>query len=123
MNNSLRRTLALVGVGVVLPFLAAPADAAAPRPLSVEAVAAMTPERQATVLEPLRLAADAVAQVGQGTRADIYTQVEMAADYRSVNVYLTDVRQGRAFIAAVRRVNPKVDTRLINVVQSRKSRQ
>ncbi|WP_329015898.1 S1 family peptidase [Micromonospora rifamycinica] len=123
MKNSLRRIIALVGVSVVLPFMAVPARAESSGPLTVDAVAAMTPERQAKVLEPLRLAADAAAQVGQGARADIYTQVEMAADYRSVNVYLTDVRQKRAFIAAVRRVNPKVDTRLINVVQSRKSRQ
>ena len=123
MKNSLRRTLAVAGVCVVLPFMAVPAQAASTGPLSVSAVAAMTPEQQAKVLEPLRLAADAAAQVGQGTRADIYTQVEMASDYRSVNVYLTDVRQRRAFIAAVRRVNPKVDTRLIHVVQGKKSRQ
>ncbi|MFI9642907.1 hypothetical protein ACIG87_23090 [Micromonospora sp. NPDC051925] len=123
MKNTLRRALALVGVCVVLPFMAVPAKAESSGPLTVEAVAAMTPERQAKVLEPLRLAADAAAQVGQGIRADIYTQVEMASDYRSVNVYLTDVRQGRAFLAAVRRVNPKVNTRLINVVQGKKSRQ
>jgi hypothetical protein len=98
------------------------AAAETPGPLSVEMVAAMTPERQAEVLEPLRVAADAAAQVGQGERSDIYTQVEMAADYRKVNVYLTDVRRGGEFLSAVRRSSPKADTRLINIVQGKKSR-
>ncbi|MEU4743623.1 hypothetical protein AB0G02_24600, partial [Actinosynnema sp. NPDC023658] len=122
MRNAFRRSLALAGALAVLPLMTVPATAGTPGPLSAEAVAAMTPERQAEVLEPLRLAADAVAQVGQGPGADIYTQVEMAADYRSVNVYLTDVGRGRSFLAAVHRVDPKVDTRLINVVQGKKSR-
>ncbi|MFE2600238.1 hypothetical protein ACFXCZ_27740 [Streptomyces sp. NPDC059396] len=123
MKKAIRRAIALVGAMAVLPLMAVSAQAEPPGPLSVEAVAAMTPEEQAQVLEPLRLAADAVAQVGQGARTDIYTQVEMASDYRSVNVYLTDVRQGRNFVAAVRKTNPEVDTRLINVVQGKKSRQ
>jgi hypothetical protein len=123
MKTKFRRTLALAGAFVVLPFMAVAAKAESPEPLSVDVVAAMTPERQGEVLEPLRVAADAVAQVGQGVRADIYTQVEMASDYRSVNVYLTDVRQGQEFVAAVHRANPEVDTKLINVVQGKKTRQ
>lgn len=123
MKNAFQRILALAGALVVLPLMPGAANAASPKPLSVEAVAAMTPERQAEVLEPLRLAADAVAQVGQGARKDIYTQVEMASDYRSVNVYLTDIRQSREFVAAVHRINSKVDARLINVVRGKKSRQ
>ncbi|MFE1959272.1 hypothetical protein [Streptomyces sp. NPDC059479] len=123
MNKAIRRAIAVAGALALLPLLAVSAQAETPGPLSVEAVAAMTPERQAEVLEPLRLAADAVAQVGQGPRKDIYTQVEMAADYRSVNVYLTDVRQGRNFVAAVHKANPEVDTGLINVVKGEKSRQ
>jgi hypothetical protein len=47
----------------------------------------------------------------------------MTSDYRAVNVYLTDVSQGPAFIAAVRATNPKADTRLLKVVQGKKSRQ
>ncbi|MFD8968892.1 hypothetical protein ACFV0C_28555 [Streptomyces sp. NPDC059568] len=123
MNKAIRRAIAVAGALALLPLLAVSAQAETPGPLSVEAVAAMTPERQAEVLEPLRLAADAVAQVGQGPRKDIYTQVEMAADYRSVNVYLTDVRQGRNFVAAVHKANPEVDTGLIHVVKGQKSRQ
>ncbi|MYZ35455.1 hypothetical protein GT002_10120, partial [Streptomyces sp. SID4917] len=123
MNKAIRRAIAVAGALALLPLLAVSAQAETPGPLSVEAVAAMTPERQAEVLEPLRLAADAVAQVGQGPRKDIYTQVEMAADYRSVNVYLTDLRQGRNFVAAVHKANPEVDTGLINVVKGEKSRQ
>jgi len=123
MKHAFRRTLALAAACAVLPLVAISAQAGAPEPLSAGAVAAMAPERQAEVLEPLRVAADAVSQVGLGARADIYTQVEMASDYRAVNVYLTDVRQGRDFVAAVRKANPKVDTRIINVVQGKKSRQ
>lgn len=123
MKKAFRRTLALAGTLVVLPLMGMSAQAEAPGPLSVEVVAAMTPEQQAVALAPLRLAADAVAQVGQGTRTDIYTQVEMASDYRAINVYLTDVSQGRDFLAAVRKVDAKVDTKLIHVVQGKKSRQ
>jgi hypothetical protein len=123
MNKAIRRTLIVAGALAILPLMPLSAKAEPPGPLSVEAVAAMKPERQAEVLEPLRLAADAVAQVGQGARADIYTQVEMASDYRAVNVYLTDVRQGRNFVAAVHKANKKVDTELINVVHGKKSRQ
>ncbi|CAL9332630.1 hypothetical protein [Streptomyces sp. enrichment culture] len=123
MKNALRRSIALAGALVLLPLMSVSAAAETPGPLSAEMVAAMTPERQAEVLEPLRVAADAAAQVGQGERADIYTQVEMAADYRKVNVYLTDVRRGGEFLSAVRRTNPKADTRLIDIVQGKKSRQ
>ena len=123
MKNAFRRSFALTCALALLPLMTTPATAGSSEPLSVEVVAAMSPERQARVLEPLRRAADAVARVGQDARADIYTQVEMAADYRAVNVYLTDVHQGRDFVAAVRRADPAVDTRLINVVRAEKSRQ
>jgi hypothetical protein len=127
MKYAFRRTLALAAACAVVPLVAVSAQAGAPQAgapqvLSVEAVAAMTPQRQAEVLEPLRHAADVVAQVGQGALADIYTQVELAPDYRAVNVYLTDVRQGRAFVAAVHKADPAVDTRLVRVLQGRKSR-
>ncbi len=126
-NSSRRRrkllavALAVAGATAMAVITPSMASAGAPEPLSAGAVAALTPERQAEVLEPLRVAADAAAQLGQGARADIYTQVELASDYRAVNVYLTDVRQGKAFVAAVRKANPTVDTRLINVVQGKKS--
>lgn len=120
MKIALRRALAIAGALAVLPIAGVSAQAA-PQALSADVVAAMSPERQGKVLEPLRVAADAVARVGQGARADIYTQVEMAADYRKINVYLTDVRQGRDFIAAVAKLEPKVDTRLITIVQGKKT--
>ncbi|MET8830460.1 hypothetical protein ABZX40_33795 [Streptomyces sp. NPDC004610] len=123
MKNMIRCTLAAAAAFALLPMTAASAAPDTPRPLSVEEVAAMSPARQGEVLRPLRVVADAVAQVGQGDRADIYTQVEMASDYRSVNVYLTDVSQARSFLASVRRANPKADTGLVNVLQGKKSRQ
>ncbi|MFG2875624.1 hypothetical protein ACGFYU_11565 [Streptomyces sp. NPDC048337] len=123
MNKALRRALAVAGALAILPLAGFSAQAQPPAPLSADAVAAMSPERQAEVLEPLRAAADAAAQVGLGPRADVYTQVEMASDYRSVNVYLTDLRESRAFLAAVRQTNRKVNDRLIHVVQAKKSRQ
>ncbi|MFJ6573233.1 hypothetical protein ACIQNU_38070 [Streptomyces sp. NPDC091292] len=123
MKNVIRSALAAVAVLSMLPLTAASAAADTPRPLSVAEVAAMSPAKQGEVLRPLRVVADAIAQVGQGDRADIYTQVEMASDYRSVNVYLTDVSKGRSFLAAVRRANPKADTGLVNVLQGKNSRQ
>jgi hypothetical protein len=83
----------------------------------------MTPERQGQVLEPLRAVADAAARAGRSTQADVCTQVEMAPDYRSVNVYLTDPDRRAAFLDAVREVDPEADTQLLNVRRSAKSRQ
>ncbi|WP_330334082.1 S1 family peptidase [Streptomyces sp. NBC_00536] len=123
MKIGIRRSIALVGALAVLPIMTVSAHAGTPGALSADTVAAMTPERQAEVLGPLRLAADAVAQVGRGARADVYTQVELASDYRSVNVYLTDVAQGRDFLSAVRKTNPKADTGLIHIVRGKKSAQ
>jgi len=123
MKNVIRRTLAVAAVLAVLPLTAASAGADTPRPLSADKVAAMSPTEQGKILGPLRVAADAVAQVGQGAHADIYTQVEIAPDYRSVNVYLTDVSQAQNFLTAVRRANPKADTGLVNVLQGKKSGQ
>ncbi|MET9883385.1 hypothetical protein ABZZ20_09560 [Streptomyces sp. NPDC006430] len=122
MKKAVWRSLSLVAALALLPLAGATAEAGTPGPLSADAVAAMSPERQAQVLEPLRVAADAAAQAGQGSQADVYTQVEMAADYRSVNVYLTDPNRRPAFIEAVHRANPKADTRLITVRRSVKSR-
>ncbi|MFB7182537.1 hypothetical protein ACFCYI_33095 [Streptomyces sp. NPDC056257] len=122
MKNALRRSLALAGALAVLPLMTVSAQAEPPGPLSAEAVAAMAPERQAEALGPLRAAADAAARVGQGARADIYTQVEMASDYRSVRVYLTDPGRGREFLAAVHEADPKVNAKLIHIAQAKKSR-
>ncbi|MEO3974090.1 hypothetical protein [Streptomyces sp. CAU 1734] len=121
-----KRTIALAGALALLPLMTASAEAgttSAAAPLTADAVAAMTPEQQGRVLEPLRLAADAAAGVGLGVRADIYTQVELAPTYRSVNVYLTDTSRGRDFLAEVRRANPEVNTRLINIVRGKNTRQ
>ncbi|GLF94267.1 trypsin-like serine protease [Streptomyces yaizuensis] len=123
MKNAIRRSIALGGALALLPLMAVSAEAKPPGPLSVAEVAAMSPERQAEVLEPLRLVADAAIRVGLERRTDIYTQVEMASDYRAVNVYLTDISQGGQFIAEVRRISPKADTGLIDIVQGKKSRQ
>ncbi|MFF9195233.1 hypothetical protein ACF09L_08505 [Streptomyces sp. NPDC014779] len=121
MKSRLRRSLAFVGALVLLPVLANSAGAESPGPLTADKVAALSPERQARVLEPLRLAADAAAQAGRGDWAAIYTQVEMAADYRSVNVYLTDPAQGGKFLAAAHRANPKADTGLLRIRPAKKS--
>ncbi|MFF4580061.1 hypothetical protein ACFY15_16945 [Streptomyces sp. NPDC001373] len=122
MNKAARRSLAFATVLAVLPLGAAAAKAEPPGPLSADAVAAMTPERQGEVLEPLRVVADAAARAGLGPQSDVYTQVEMASDYRSVNVYLTDPKRRSAFLEAVHKANPKADTKLLNVRKSAKTR-
>ncbi|MER5712210.1 hypothetical protein [Streptomyces sp. NPDC002122] len=125
MKKAVWRPLAFAAALAVLPLAAVSAEAKpqTQAPLSADVVAAMTPERQGEVLEPLRLVADAVARVGRSTQADVYTQVEMAPDYRSVNVYLTDPVRRTAFLDAVRKANPKADTDLLNVRRGAKSRQ
>ncbi|MEV7614594.1 hypothetical protein [Streptomyces sp. NPDC089799] len=133
MKKAVWRPVALAAVLAVLPLMSASAEAGtgkppsagarALEPLSADIVAAMTPERQGEVLEPLRVLADAVARVGRSTQADVYTQVEMAKDYRSVNVYLTDTARRAAFLDAVRKANPKADTYLLNVRRGAKSQQ
>ncbi|MEU9857090.1 trypsin-like serine protease [Streptomyces sp. NPDC047974] len=125
MKKVLWRPVAFAAALAVLPLAAVSAEAKPPTraPLSADALAAMTPERQGEVLEPLRLVADAAARVGRSSQADVYTQVEMAPDYRSVNVYLTDPARRAAFVDAVRAANPKADTGLLNVRRGAKSRQ
>ncbi|MFD8790168.1 chymotrypsin family serine protease [Streptomyces vinaceus] len=123
MNKTAWRTLALATVLAVLPLGATAAEAEPPGPLSADVVAAMTPQRQGEVLEPLRVVADAATRAGRGSHADVYTQVEMASDYRSVNVYLTDPNRGAAFLDAVRKANPEADTKLLNVRKSAKTLQ
>ncbi|MFD5420099.1 hypothetical protein ACFWJT_18980 [Streptomyces sp. NPDC127069] len=124
MNKAAWRSLGLATVLAVLPLAAtATAEAEAPEPLSAEVVAAMTPQQQGEVLEPLRAVADAAARVGRGAYADVYTQVEMAPDYRSVNVYLTDTARGAAFLDAVRKAGPEADTKLLHVRKSAKTLQ
>lgn len=121
MNKAAWRSLALAAVLAVLPLGTTAAEAEPPGPLSADVVAAMTPQRQGEVLEPLRVVADAAARAGRGPQADVYTQVEMASDYRSVNVYLTDPNRRAAFLDAVRKANPKADTKLLNVRKSAKT--
>ncbi|MCX2184091.1 S1 family peptidase [Streptomyces sp. SKN60] len=123
MKKAVWRPVVLAAALAVLPLMAASAEAGAPEPLSADVVAAMTPEQQGEVLEPLRVVADAAARAGRGAQADVYTQVEMAPDYRSVNLYLTDPGRRAAFVDAVREVNPKADTELLHVRRSAKSRQ
>ncbi|WP_030194273.1 hypothetical protein [Streptomyces sp. NRRL S-87] len=123
-TKALRRSLALaaaLAALTVLPLGAATARAGASGALSAEVVAGMTPQRQAEVLEPLRVAADAAARAGRGALADVYTQVELAPDYRSVNVYLTDPGRRAALLDAVRRADPGADPRLLTVRKAAKS--
>ncbi|CAM5322247.1 hypothetical protein [Streptomyces avidinii] len=115
MNKAAWRSLALATMPAVLPLGATAAEAEPPGPLSADVVAAMTPPQQGEVLEPLRVVADAAARAGRGPHADVYTQVEMASDYRSVNVHLTDPKRGPAFLEAVHKANPRADTKLLNV--------
>ncbi|MYS62721.1 hypothetical protein GTW66_00805 [Streptomyces sp. SID5473] len=122
MRISMRRSSAIAGALLLLPLVAVSARAETGAPLSADRVAAMAPEEQARVLAPLRATADAVAKVGLGTRSDVYTQVALGSDYRSVKLYLTDVSQGKSFLAAVRRAAPRVDTGLVDVLPGRKTR-
>ncbi|MFF2630368.1 hypothetical protein ACFVUN_31960 [Kitasatospora griseola] len=117
------RPLAFAATLAALPLSSAVAVEKAPEPMSADVVAAMTPEEQGRVLEPLRVVADAASRAGRGTQADVYTQVEMAPDYRSVNVYLTDPDRAPAFLDAVRKANPQARTELLTVRRSAKSRQ
>ncbi|MFE3092451.1 hypothetical protein ACFXG1_01330 [Streptomyces sp. NPDC059248] len=122
MRITVRRTWAVVGALLLLPLSTVAAQAGSADPLSADQVAKMSPERQAEVLAPLRAAAEAVAKVGGSTRSDVYTQVALGTDYRSVKVYLTDVSAGADFLADVRRTAPRVDTGLIDVVAGKKTR-
>ncbi|MEV7118997.1 hypothetical protein [Kitasatospora griseola] len=117
------RPLAFAAVLAALPLSSAVAVEKAPEPLSADVVAAMTPEEQGRVLEPLRVVADAAAKAGRTTQAEVFTQVEMAADYRSVNLYLTDPDRAPAFLDAVRKADPQAPVELLTVRRSAKSRQ
>lgn len=122
MRFTMRRTWAVVVALLLLPLSTVAARAGSGDALSADLVAKMSPERQAEVLAPLRAAAEAVDKVGRGSHSDVYTQVALGTDYRSVKVYLTDVAQGAGFLAAVRRTAPNVDAGLIDVLAGQKTR-
>ena len=87
-------------------------------PLTDAQLAAMTPDQQARVLDPLRAVAEALGTAGRGGIADIYGNVLIDANDGLVKLYLTDTKQAPRAIAAARAVNPKVDASRIRVLSA-----
>ncbi|MGC0422054.1 hypothetical protein [Embleya sp. AB8] len=121
MSKNIKRLSAAVVAFAAIAVMPYSATAETPAPLSADVLAAMSPEAQGRLLEPLRVAADGVVRVGRDLRADIYTSAEMSADYKVLKVYLTDTSQSDAFIAQVHKKYPKLDTKLIVVNQGKNS--
>ncbi|GAA0637595.1 hypothetical protein GCM10010174_69230 [Kutzneria viridogrisea] len=104
----------LAAVGL-LCTVSAPAQA---RVLSDEQIAAMSPQQQAVLLDPLRATASALGAAGRGELADVYGNLAIDANHGVVRLYLTDTAQtGRAF-AAARAVDPGLDTSRVQVVKA-----
>ncbi|MFI1585579.1 hypothetical protein [Embleya sp. NPDC020630] len=121
MSRNIKRLAAAVVAFAALATIPYSASADTPTELSAAVLAGMSPEEQGRVLEPLRVVADGVVTVGRDLRADIYTSAEMSADYKALNVYLTDTSQADAFIAQVHKKYPNADTKLIVVKQGKNS--
>ncbi|GAA4991331.1 hypothetical protein GCM10023205_74150 [Yinghuangia aomiensis] len=115
--------MTIFAVSSLLAFVAAgaPVRAETNESLTVEQVAAMAPEEQAKVLNPLRVVAEAAIQVGRNVFPDIYTSTALGSGYRSVDVYITDLGRSAAFEQALEKFRPGLDMGILRFVQAKAS--
>ncbi|WP_212913429.1 hypothetical protein [Streptomyces sp. TS71-3] len=107
---------------LLLPLLAHQASAGEPLPYTDSQMAAMSPDRQAKVLAPLRQAAQSATMVGQGQRQDVFSGAEIAPGYRGVNVYLTSLKEADSFLRDMRRSATKPGSAHITFKQGQHTR-
>lgn len=104
--------IATLGLG---PVGVAPA---APGGLSDAQVAALPWPVQAEYLAPLRAAAAALATSGKA-EAGIFSMVAIDSNRYRVDLYVTAPAQAGSIIRAAKRVNPSMDTALVQVMQAK----
>ena len=78
-------------------------------------IAALAPQDQARLLDPLRAVADAVGTAGNGPLADVYGNLQIDANDDLVVVYLTDPAQAGRAVAAALAVDRTIDASRIQV--------
>ena len=111
-----RTTRALVAALALAGTLAAPA-AAAPAYTDAQ-LASMDPLQQAKILDPLRAVANAVGEVGRGSAADVYGNLDIDANHGVVELYLTDPGQLSRVVTAAERIDPAINAGLIRVAKA-----
>ncbi|MFD8766550.1 chymotrypsin family serine protease [Streptomyces mirabilis] len=107
--------LALAAATVPQTATAQPAE---PNKLTLAQIAALSPEAQGRILDPLRAIAAAAGQAGKTTEADIYSSLKIDAPDGRVDVYLTDPSKAADFIKAAKQVNKHIDATRITVLHA-----
>ncbi|MFG1883276.1 hypothetical protein [Micromonospora sp. NPDC049102] len=88
-----------------------------PPELTNQQIAAMSPEEQGLLLQPLRDVADAAAAVGAASHSEVFSGLELDGTTGTVKVYLTDLGAAKKFLAAVRKTDPTIDADRIELKQ------
>ncbi|WP_426502093.1 hypothetical protein ACPPVO_31095 [Dactylosporangium sp. McL0621] len=110
MLRSLRLAV-IVSAAVVVAGIGAGTAQAAPAPLTYSQIAALPPQQQAKILDPLRAVADVAGTVGRSQESGVFSGVQIDATAGAVTVYLTDLGRQKAFLAAMRAADAGLDTR------------
>ncbi|MGW1159262.1 peptidase [Streptomyces sp. NPDC002513] len=108
--------LALAAVAVPQTATAQPAK---PTKLTLAQIAALSPEAQGRILDPLRAIAAAVDHVGKTTEADTYSSLQIDAPDGRVDVYLTNPSREAGFVKAAKHINKHIDATRIAVHPAR----
>lgn len=98
------------------------ADPDRPAGLTDRQIAVMSPAQQAELLDPLRAVANALDTVGRSTGADVYSGVELDANTRAVNLYLTDLGRVKTFLDAAKKTGHSANLDLVRVRSAKYSR-
>jgi hypothetical protein len=103
-----------VAVTVTVPLVTSQPVQANPV-LSYAEIAALSPEEQAAILDPLRAVAAAASTVGAGAWSDTFSGVAIDAPSHTVTIYLTNPGRRADFLAAVQAASPTADLRLARI--------
>lgn len=100
--------LAVIAVATVTS-LGTAGVAHAERVLTYQSIAAMSPDDQAAILDPLRVVAHAAGAVGRAQGASVLAGIQIDAPSRTVTIYLTDLKQQAGFLAAMQKTDTAID--------------
>jgi len=77
--------------------------------LTYQQIVALSPEDQASILDPLRAVANAAGAVGRAKGSDLLAGIQINAPLRTVDIFLTDTSRQADFLSAMRAADPAAD--------------
>ncbi|MEV4384644.1 hypothetical protein AB0J68_02780 [Micromonospora sp. NPDC049580] len=93
--------------------------AADPPQLTNEQIAALPPNEQGLLLQPLRQIADAATAVGASSHSAVFSGLELDGTTGTVKIYLTDLGAAKGFLTAVKKTDPAIEADRIELEQGR----